>query len=376
MRYNAGGAGLTGSEENPLVSVVIPTFNEAEVIERTIAEVSAILKREGIEYEIIVVDDNSPDGTWRIVEEVSKRDPRVRLYRRIGARGLSTAILDGIKFAKGKYVVVMDADLQHPPRYLPQLIRKALNEGYEIVVASRYARGGGVAGWSRLRLMISKGATLLAKLLVKGARKTSDPMSGFFLVRRDLVLSRIEQLRPRGYKVLLEILARIDNARVGEVPYVFEPRRAGKSKLGFKVMLDYIIHVIELSQLAKFAIVGAGGTVVNLAIMYLLLYIAGLGKAVSSIAGIESGLLWNFVFNEVWTFEAGFRKGWLARLAAYHASSAGGFLATFLTMYMLSTYMGVNPILGQFIGILVGFIVNYVASSRGVWRIGGEGQGG
>jgi len=362
-----------GCSSHPLLSVVIPTYNESEIIARTLDEVSRVLEREGISYEILVVDDESPDGTWRIVEKYSKINPRVRLLKRVGKRGLASAVLDGIRESRGCYVVVMDADLQHPPRYIPLLVENALAGDLDIVVASRYTKGGGVEGWNRLRLLMSKGATILARLLVGGARKTSDPMSGFFLLKRSSVMNRIGEFSPRGFKVLLEILAKMEEAKVADVPYVFEPRKAGKSKLKIKIILDYIIHLIKLSKLLKFMLVGASGTVANLLVMYILLYLLGLSKSISSIAGIEAGLLWNFVFNETWTFESGFRGLWWERLVAYHASSAGGFVVTFLAMELLSSYAGVNPLLAQFIGILLGFIVNYLASSRGVWRLGSHG---
>ena len=361
-----------GSPQSPLLSVVIPTYNEAEIIASTIEKVREILDSEGVNYEIVVVDDNSPDGTWRIVEEIANHDRRVRLLRRLGRKGLASAILDGIKVARGRYVVIMDADLQHPPRYIPLLLRKALRDNLDVVVASRYTEGGRVEGWSRLRLLMSRIATILARLLVDGARRTSDPMSGFFLVRKDAILSNIDDLSPRGFKVLLEMLARLRNIKVGDIPYTFEPRKAGKSKLGAKTIIEYLIQIIKLSQLLKFMIVGASGTVVNLLVMYILLYIARLGKDVSSLMGIEAGLLWNFAFNETWTFEAEFKGRWWERLLAYHASSAGGFLTTFLTMEALTTYARMNPLLAQFIGILFGFVVNYLASSRGVWRLGLE----
>ncbi|MEB3816382.1 MAG: glycosyltransferase family 2 protein [Desulfurococcales archaeon] len=352
------------------VSIIIPTYNEAEVIERTLEEISKVMEQHGIDYEIIVVDDNSPDGTWRIVEEYSKRNPRVKLYRRTSKRGLASAIIDGMKLAKSKYIVVMDADLQHHPKYIPSLLREADASNADIVVASRYAKGGGVSNWSYTRLLISKTAAVLAKLLVKEAQKTSDPMSGFFLVKREFIQRYIDELRPRGYKILLEILARAGDAKVSEVPYTFYPRAAGRSKLGIKEIVDYLIHLIKLSKFIKFGTVGASGTIVNLAVMYVLLKMLGIHKAISSIAGIEAGLLWNFLLNEVWTFEAGFRGAWWKRIIAYHGASAASIVTTFATMYLLSSYLGIDPVEAQFYGIILGFIANYLLSSRGVWRLG------
>ncbi|MEB3862143.1 MAG: glycosyltransferase family 2 protein [Desulfurococcales archaeon] len=352
-----------GECSRPEISIVVPTYNEAQVIGAFLDKVREELDKHTKCYEIVIVDDDSPDGTWRIVEEESRKDPRVRLVRRTGERGLATAVIRGIREARSSLVIVMDADLQHPPEVIPDIVRKA-REGYDIVVASRYAKGGGVEGWSRARLAISMISSIVSKILVREARKTSDPMSGFFLVRKEAV--RLEDLRPRGYKILLEILAKSPGARVADVPYTFKRRAAGDSKLGLRVMADFILHLIALSRLARFAIVGGIGALLNLGVMYLLLPIAGVDA--SSIAGIEAGILWNFILHEEWTFKSKFAKGVAKRLIGYHVSSLAGIASTYIVMRLLYTLAGVNPVLGQAIGIIVGFIANYTLSSGVVWR--------
>ncbi|MCE4603155.1 MAG: glycosyltransferase family 2 protein [Desulfurococcales archaeon] len=347
----------------PEISIVVPTYNEAQVIGTFLDKVREELEEYTKCYEVIVVDDDSPDGTWRIVEEESKGDPRIRLVRRLGERGLATAVIKGIQEARSDLVIVMDADLQHPPEVVPKILGKA-KEGYDIVVASRYARGGGVEGWSKARLAISRISSIVSKILVREARKTSDPMSGFFLVRKSIV--RVEHLRPRGYKILLEILAKSPGARVADVPYTFRKRAAGDSKLGLRVMVDFILHLISLSRLARFAIVGGIGSILNLGVMYILLPVAGVDA--SSIAGIEAGILWNFILHEEWTFKSRFAGSVIRRLIGYHLSSLAGITSTYLVMRLLYTLAGVNPVLGQAIGIIVGFIANYTLSSGVVWR--------
>jgi len=353
----------------PQLSVVIPTYNEAENIELLLSEIVRCLEASGLEnFEVIVVDDDSPDGTWRIVERFSARDSRVRLIRRVGERGLGTAILRGLREALGEYVVVMDADFQHPPSLIPRMIEVARSGGYDIVVASRYTRGGGVRGWSLPRRAISLGALLLAWLLVPESRRTRDPISGFFALKKSSV--RLEGVRGLGFKVLLEILASNPGARVADVPYVFEPRRAGSSKLGLRDMALYTLQVLSVSSLPRFALVGASGIPVNLGVMALALR-AGAPVDIASVLGIEASIAWNYSWHEVWTFKTRFSGGLravLGRYLGYHASVLLGALAQYATMRILYTLLGVNPLLGQLIGILVGFTVNYTLSREAVWR--------
>jgi dolichol-phosphate mannosyltransferase len=225
----------------PRVSVVLPTYNERENLPILLEELDRHLR--DLSYEVIVVDDNSPDGTAEVARRLSSRYP-VRVVVRRGKLGLSSAVVRGAREASAPIVIVMDADLQHPPRVARLLALKAL-EGYDLVVASRYARGGGVENWSILRHAASLGATLLARLLVKGARRVSDPMSGFFAVRRELLLS--PKLRPRGFKILLEVLGRSRIRRVAEVPFTFKPRRRGASKLSLGIVVEMIKQLLDLA---------------------------------------------------------------------------------------------------------------------------------
>ncbi|MCE4628546.1 MAG: glycosyltransferase family 2 protein [Desulfurococcales archaeon] len=353
-------------EEKIDLTVVLPTYNEAENIKDIIERLVSVLEDAGITgFEILVVDDNSPDGTCLIVREMALKDSRIRCLLRRRNRGLSTAIMRGIHWARGKYVVVMDADFQHPPELVPILYMKAVKTGADVVVATRYARGGGVEGWSRKRLLMSKLANLTAHVLVPPTRKTSDPMSGFFLVRKDRI--RLETLKPRGYKILMEILARHPWLRVEEVPYVFRSRVRGKSKLGAKTVVDFLIHAASLSRMVRFGLVGLLGALLNLLVMTGSL-LAGAPLDVASILGIEAGLLFNFAFHERWTFETRMRGNWKSRLLGYHAASAGGMAATYTAMKLLVVAGLASPIVGQAVGIAAGFGVNYGLSAGKVWR--------
>jgi len=360
---------LTLTESNntqPLFTVVIPTYNEADNIKILIPKLVNILESSGFSnFEILVVDDDSPDGTCLIVREFANSDSRIRCLLRRKNKGLATAILRGIAWARGKYVVVMDADLQHPPELVPKLVSKAVSTGADVVVATRYAPGGGVEGWSRFRLLMSKTAILVSKILVPGTKSTSDPMSGFFLVKKSIVDP--SSLRPRGYKILMEILEKSPYQKVEEVPYTFRNRAYGKSKLGAKTIIDFLIHAMTLSPLVKFASVGALGAVLNLTIMALLLLL-GAPIDLASIAGIEISILFNFIFHEYWTFKTNLEENWLRRLWAYHLSSLGGIITTF-TVMKATTMLGLlGPLAGQALGIVTGFAANYVISLDKVWR--------
>ncbi len=353
---------------NPQISVVIPTYNEAENIAELLASLRSSLEKEGIkDFEIIVVDDNSPDGTWRIVEKMSKEDDRIRLIRRINEKGLASAVLRGIEEARAPYVLIMDADFQHPPEMAPKLVKIAFEKNADVVVASRYVRGGGVEGWNKLRLFISRFATFLAYAAVKESRYTTDPLSGFFVVKKAFVNGR--KLKPRGYKILLEIIARDPpwKPRVIDVPYIFRNRKRGKSKLSTNTIIDYLLHLLDLSTITKFAIVGFFGSLVNLGVMDLVMRLSN-SYDLGSVMGIETSIISNFIFNDIWTFKKNLKGKVLARLAGYHGSSLGSAVTIYTTMKLLHVFLGLNPLLGQLIGILAGFAVNYLLSSRVIWR--------
>ena len=355
------------------LSIVIPTYNERENIGKLLDKIIETLESKGCRnFEVIIVDDNSPDETYKIVETYSRRDPRVRLIVRKTEKGLGTAVKKGIEVAANNYVVVMDADFQHPPEVIPLLYEKALEGNYDVVVASRYVEGGGIEGWSKTRYLASRIGCFIARIAVHGARKVRDPMSGFFLVRKNAI--DINKLKPKGYKILLEILGRHKELKTSEVPYTFKSRISGRSKVGISTLTDFVTHLFMLSDSLKFATVGGIGALVNLVVMKIVLGL-GFGKEVSSIAGIEVSILSNFLANNFFTFKDRInnaRHGFLTRLLLYHASSVFSAFTIFTTMMLTTHYIGLHPIEGQFIGILLGFASNYMASSRVIWHERGK----
>jgi len=349
------------------VSIIIPTYNERDNLPVLIERIDRAMSSAGYSYEVIVVDDSSPDGTSEVAKSLSKQYP-VKVIIRGGKKGLSSAVLEGIKHSSSSNVVVMDADLQHPPEVIPLLLGKAMREGCEIVIATRYAKGGSVGEWNLARKLISRGATYIARVLLPRIRRVSDPMSGFFLLKRDL-LKGVE-LDPKGFKILLELLARTDYSRVCEVPYTFGKRLKGESKLGTGEVVNYLIQVLSLSpHWVRFGIVGTVGSFVNLGTLALLRYVFLLPHIISTAISIEVSVINNFYMNDEWTFKRERRGKRYVRLLKFHLSSAAGVITQFITSNLVY-YLNLvhESIVAQLIGILAGFVVNYLLSKWYVWR--------
>lgn len=223
------------------LSVISPTYNEAENVGPLISALEKVLA--GSDYEILISDDDSPDLTWARVEEIGRRNTRVRALRRTSNRGLGPSVVDGFAGATGEAVACIDADLQHDPAILPRML-KALMDGSDLVVATRYMPGGGTANWGTIRRLGSWTCTKLAQWLL--GVKLRDPMSGYFMMRRDDFLKIRDGLNPRGFKILLEIAARMQPRQLSEVPYTFSPRALGESKLSNKIVLAYLSQVWRL----------------------------------------------------------------------------------------------------------------------------------
>lgn len=225
-----------------MLSIIVPTYMEKESLPELVGRIESSLKPE--KFEIIIVDDASPDGTAECAEDLNKDYRNIKLVRRGDKLGLSSAVLDGFKRASAQVLAVMDADLQHPPELLSRMYAK-ISEGYDLVVASRYAEGGSIDGLSLRRRIVSKGATSLAHVLLPRTRNVRDVMSGFFMLRRNVIEE--VKLNPVGFKILLEIIVRGNHSLVTEVPYTFKPRIRGKSSLSLKEAWNYIIHIYRLS---------------------------------------------------------------------------------------------------------------------------------
>jgi dolichol-phosphate mannosyltransferase len=305
------------------LSIVLPTYNESQNIVRMLNSIAETLP-EDTAAEIIVVDDNSPDGTADIASRhakniLSKKKLNVEVIRRQRKLGLSSAILAGVQSANGDIILAMDGDFSHPPQIIPHIIEFLLKSNYDIVIASRYVKGGSVIGWPFKRRLMSRGATKIAQYGL--GIEVKDPVSGFFAFRRHIIQGlKFDAL---GYKMLLELLVKTKGARVKEVPYTFTNRRAGTSKLGASVMLDYIRAVWHLyrygksmkqkedrtsvhflSKAGRFYSVGASGLIVNyFASICLNTLFPNIWYLYSTVIGILASMTSNFFLNKLWTFE-------------------------------------------------------------------------
>jgi dolichol-phosphate mannosyltransferase len=232
---------LSLEEERFELSVVIPTYKEAKNLRELYDRIFKTLRL--YDFEVIFVDDNSPDGTAELAQKIGGVYGNVQVLKRNGKNGLSSAVLDGIGLARSDIVVVMDADLQHPPEALLGMVEKAF-EGYDIVVGSRYIPGGSIANWSALRRCISKGGILLAHALLPETRAVKDPVSGFFMFRKQVIDRK--EINASGFKILIEILMKGNHRSLAEVPFRFRSRQKGDSKFDARVIMDYIIFILKL----------------------------------------------------------------------------------------------------------------------------------
>lgn len=227
------------------LSIVIPTFNEARNVEPLVRELTQLLEpRLGAGFELIVVDDDSPDGTWQAALALSAHHPRLRVVRRRGERGLATAVVRGWQVARGEVLGVMDGDLQHPSEVNLELL-SAIEAGADLAVASRHVAGGGVSDWRLRRRVLSRGAQLLGLTLARGVfSQLSDPLSGYFMLRRSLLAD--VTLSPLGYKILVEVIGRTRPRQLTEVGYVFRERNEEQSKVTWRVYVDFVRQLARL----------------------------------------------------------------------------------------------------------------------------------
>lgn len=347
------------------LSIIVPTYNERENLKELVERIFNSLK--GSKFELIIVDDNSPDGTGKLADKLASERKNMTVVHRQGKLGLGTAVLDGVKVADGEVIGVMDADLQHPPELLKTMLEKA-EDGADIVIASRYIEGGKTEGWSFFRKAVSKGATWLSHLSLPQTKKVKDTQSGYFLFKRQVIEN--VPIDVKGFKLLVEILAKGKYKKVVEVPYTFKIRKAGKSKLGSMQILSYVKQLLRLSdyRVLKFATVGASGVLVNLGLLWLLVSYAKVLEAAAVIFSIEASILSNFLLNNFWTFRGRESGSFSSKLLKYHGSAALGAVVNYTTFLILIS-VGLNYLVADAIGIILGVISNYLLSEIFVWRL-------
>jgi dolichol-phosphate mannosyltransferase len=381
LAFSKGTASLTETprDRRILLSLVIPTYNEGKNVQKIVRLLSQQLDAALPEaYELIVVDDNSPDRTWEIAQEIMPDYPQLRVMRRVEERGLSTAVIRGWQAARGEVLGVIDADLQHPPELLLKLWGE-IKRGGDLAVASRHVEGGGVSDWSVIRRFLSRGAQTLGLIILPEViGRVSDPMSGYFMVRRRCIAGRT--LSPLGYKILIEVLARGKVPWIGEVGYVFQEREEGESKVTSKQYIDYLRHLVRLrfslgpiARFFRFGLVGFSGVFVNMAVLYLLRS-QGLGVTSSVTISGELGIINNFLWNDFWTFgdiasrQPGKRQR-IKRLLKFNIICLAGLALNVLIVNFLFNILGINVYVANLIAIAAVTVWNFWLNLKLSWRV-------
>ncbi|HIK55434.1 MAG TPA: glycosyltransferase [Synechococcales cyanobacterium M55_K2018_004] len=375
-----------------LFSLVIPTYNEIQNIEKIVEILTTILDSFiPNSYELIIVDDDSPDRTWEVAQHLMLYYPQLRVMRRERERGLSSAVVRGWQAARGEILGVIDGDLQHPPETLIKLL-KEIDNGADLAVASRHIEDGGVSNWSLMRRVLSRGAQLLGLLILPDVLgRVSDPMSGYFLVRRSAIANCY--MNPTGYKILLEVLGRGNVHQVAEVGYVFQERQEGESKVTWKQYVEYITHLLRLrsrgrigrlqrrfqppiTRFLRFALVGLSGVFVDMFVFYLLSDPTKLGWGLTRSKAIaaEIAIINNFLWNDLWTFGDLSRKqrGWqqrFKRFIKFNIICLAGLVLNILILNLLFNVFGLNRYLANLIAIAAVTVWNFWVNLKLGWRV-------
>jgi len=373
-------------------SLIVPTYNEYDNIEELILKVSSILNLNNIKYEILICDDNSPDKTFEKVSEISNKDPRIKLIHRFRNKGLTPAVLEGMERAEGSILGVMDADLQHDVSILPRMIE--LTKQYDLIIASRYLENT-VNSLSPFRKFLSKMGIYLANIIL--GLKITDPLSGYFVVRKSIFLELSNLINAKGFKILLQILGRKKNIQISEVPYSFGMRTKGETKLTGEVAIDFLAELVSLrlhryisSRFIRYSIIGLSGVLVNLMGQLFCNTILNIREnsfknneysmpGISVIIGFILSVLSNFYWNNLWTFKEkriegifkniqGFIRylmitliGFLIQISVWRFSLEA--LISFFSYYSYFLY------LANIIGIFCATTWNYFISKNFMWKI-------
>jgi len=371
-------ATVTQAQESPVtagpeLTLVIPTLNERDNIGPLVDLLDAVL--EAVSWEVIFVDDDSPDGTAERIREIGRRDRRVRCLQRLGRRGLTTACIEGVLASSAPHIAVMDADMQHDEQLLPQMLAVLKSEPVDLVVGSRYVAGGGIGGLDAARGHMSAFATRLSRIICKA--EIADPMSGFFMLRRDVLEGALRRLSGQGFKILLDVLVSSPRSlRVRELPYEFRERQRGESKLDTLVAWEYIMliadkligHIVPV-RFALFAFVGGIGLLVHMSVLWFGLTVVGAAFNPAQAAATIVAMTANFFLNNLFTYRDRRLRGLavLRGLFTFYAICTLGAVANVgIAGYVFSR----NEVwwLAGLAGVVVGSVWNYAISSVFTWK--------
>jgi len=356
----------------PELSIIVPTFNERDNVIELVQRVGACLG--DCAWELLYVDDDSPDGTAELVRQLAAKDSRIRCLQRLGRRGLSSACVEGMLASSAPYLAVIDGDLQHDERLLPQMLAALKQGDTDMVVGSRYVVGGGTGEWAAARVRLSKFGTRLSRMLVPDT--LTDPMSGFFMLRRPVFDGAVRKLSNIGTKILMDLFASSpEPLRFKELPYSFRLRHAGVSKLDSLTAWEYAMllldklfgHIVPVRFVA-FCIVGALGVAVHFSILSVLLHFAHVDFIVGQASATVCTMTFNFAVNNVLTYRdkrlrgLGWLRGWLSfNIACGLGACMNVGLATYVNQVTGIWY------LAALAGIAVGAVWNYAVTKRLTW---------
>jgi dolichol-phosphate mannosyltransferase len=355
------------------LTVVVPTYNEGSNLRELVRRLDVALQ--GIAWEAIIVDDDSPDNTVGQARALYQRDPRIRCLRRVGRRGLSSACIEGMLASSAPFVAVMDGDLQHDPSALITMLETLRSNEADLVIGSRYTDGGSIGDWDGQRLFISRVATRMSRVVMR--RPISDPMSGFFALRREVIESSAKNLSSLGFKILLDIVASSDRAiRIKEVPITFGLRLSGESKLSANVAWEFLLLLADKMvgryvpvRFLAFVAVGAAGVGVHFLVLTSVFKILGQQFALSQSLATAVAIAFNYSVNNLLTYSGQSLHGmrWLRGLASFYLiCGIGAFANVGVSSYLFGRDTAWP--LAALAGIAMSSVWNYAVSARYTWR--------
>lgn len=352
------------------LSIVIPTYNEADNIKPLVHQLNNLLNK--YDYEIIFIDDSDDNTVDKIKNEI-KNNKCISYEHRIEKSGLASAVVRGFELSTGKYIAVMDADLQHPPEIVLNMLTTIKETDVDIVLPSRFIKEGNDGGLSLKRKLISFTARIIARMFIKSLRNISDPTSGIFLFKKEILNKK--KLRPTGWKILMEILVICEYKNNIEIPYKFNARNAGSSKMNYKEQLNYLLHIISLLKRSPddrrfffFMIIGFSGVIINLIIYYFLIQFMHIPVFIAGLLAASTAVMSNFLLNDRYTWPGIKNTLKHKRLLKYIIVSIIGILTTTLILSGLYYLLNINYIYSNLLGIIVASLLTYKINNVWTWR--------
>ncbi|MCO7126395.1 glycosyltransferase family 2 protein [Sporolactobacillus shoreicorticis] len=352
------------------ISIIIPTYNEGTNVQTMVSRLTKVILPLNRTFEILFMDD-STDDTPQQLGALSEKYPFVNYIHRVDMRGLASAVTDGLKNARGSILIVMDSDLQHPPELIPDLLNK-INEGYQMVIPSRFIAGGNDGGLNYYRKLVSWTARIIARLTLKRLRKTTDPTSGFFAVRKSALEGK--EFHPIGWKIMLEIIVRANIDQIAEIPYHFQARDLGSSKMNAAEQLKYLIHLFKLileseedRRFYLFCLVGSSGVVINL-LVYKLMLSMGMPIMYAFLISSLISILSNYLLNNAFTWRMRHKRksrfSWFERMVKYVIVSIASLCVSSGVLSSAHYLLHLSPMLSGMTGIAASVIINFVVNDK------------